>query len=149
MQGASEAERVVRSVWAAMAVGDRAAAAQLFSPDLTWHLDAGPDHAMSGDYVGWRENGHLQRLIQEEGRGTFHAEARHVQAAGPELVVVTIEVSLTVSGGQVEQMPGVWVARVVDGLVVEVWDVVRPVPRSVVAEAERAVTALGRRPASR
>ena len=147
MTEAGDAERVVRKVWAAMARGDRASAAACFSPDIVWHLEAGQEHAMSGDYVGWQQNGHLQKLIREESRGSFHAEATEVHAVGPELVVATIQVSLAVGDGDVERMPGVWVARVLNGRVVEVWDIIRPVPAAVLQEAARAVATLGRLPA--
>ena len=136
---------LVKEMWSALDRGDRRTVGTFFAPDLAWHLFAGEAHAMSGDYVGWEENAHLQRLIQEEGKGTFHAEAVSFTQVSHHLVVVPVRVSLMASGEHVA-MDGVWIARVEEGRIVEVWDIISSAPQSVLAEAARAVNRLGRLP---
>ena len=132
-------------MWEHFERGDRRAVASFFAPDLVWHLYAGTDHAMSGDYVGWEQNAHLQRLIREESGGTFHARALEVRSVGTELGIATLEVRL-LADGESATMSAIWIGRVVDGSIVEVWDIISDVPRPVLAAAARAVKLLGRLP---
>ena len=100
-----------------------AASKHLIAEDVVWHY-ANPNLAdMQGDYVGLDGVRSFFEAIAQKSGGTFQIDPVSVTPVGDELVVVQSRNTLTVEGRSVAvDVVVVW--RIVDGRVVEVWDIV-------------------------
>lgn len=100
-----------------------ASAADLFAPDVVWH-NFNPNLAdMQGDYVGLAG---IRSFFETQGRksgGTFKIEPVSIEAVGDELVIVHSRNTMTLRDRRIAiDVVVVW--RIVEGRVVEVWDIV-------------------------
>ncbi|MDX8355339.1 nuclear transport factor 2 family protein [Cognatiyoonia sp. IB215182] len=101
---------------------DLAASAEVFHPRVVWHFvnPAVPD--VAGSYHGMQGIADFIREVRSIGQGSFHIEPRGAWAVGDELVVVQSRNRLG-DGDKAMSFDVVVVWRIVDGKVLEVWDI--------------------------
>ena len=100
-----------------------AASKGLIAEDVVWHY-ANPNLPdMQGDYVGLEGVRAFFAAIAQKSGGTFNINPMSITPVGDELVVVQSRNTLTFENRSVTvDVVVVW--RIVDGRVVEVWDIV-------------------------
>lgn len=99
------------------------AARGLFAEDVIWHYFNPNLPELQGDYVGLDGIRSFFQRVGELSRGTFKAEPVSITPVGDELVMVQVRDTLTIKGkSHARDVVVVW--RIVDGRVVEVWDIV-------------------------
>ena len=102
--------------------GDLPTATDLFAPDAVWHYINPRLPDVEGDYVGMDGLHSFFEKIGAVSAGTFRVEPISIAAMGDELVVMHNRNRLTLQGQSIEtDVVLVW--RIVDGHVVEVWDI--------------------------
>ncbi len=109
---------------------DLAASKDLFADDVLWHYynPSWPD--MQGDYVGLDGIRSFFETINQRTSGNFKVHPVSITPVGDELVVVQTRNTLTYLD-QAIALDVVVVWRLVDGRVVEVWDIVPSSPAEV------------------
>lgn len=100
-----------------------AASKGLIAADVVWHYSNPNLPDMQGDYVGLDGVRSFFEAIAQKSGGTFQIDPMSVTPVGDELVVVQSRNTLTF-GGRSVTVDAVVVWRIVDGRVVEVWDIV-------------------------
>jgi ketosteroid isomerase-like protein len=106
----------------AMKPGSLADATELFAPDAVFHYINPRLPDVQGDYVGMEGIRSFFEKIDTLTAGTFRVEPISVAAMGDELVVMHNRNRLTLQEQSiVTDVVLVW--RIVDGRVVEVWDI--------------------------
>ena len=103
-------------------VGNLAAAADLFAQDVVWHFFNPRLPDLQGDYVG--RTG-LQDFFEKMGNlteGSFKVNPVSITTVGDELVVVHVKDNMVLEGNPIE-IDAVVVWRIVDGRIVEAWDI--------------------------
>ncbi len=101
---------------------DLAASSELFSPDVVFHYVNPNLPDLEGEYLGLDGmRAFFQRLGGKSG-GTFKVEPISVTAHGDELVVTHTKNTMTLEG-QSFAIHAVVVWRIVEGRIVEVWDI--------------------------
>ncbi len=107
-----------------------AASKGLIADDVVWHY-ANPNLPdMQGDYVGLDGVRSFFEAIAQRSGGTFQIDPMSVTPVGNELVVVQSRNTLVFEGRSVTvDVVVVW--RIVDGRVVEVWDIVPGDPKEI------------------
>ena len=99
------------------------AAKDLFAEDVIWHYFNPNLPDLQGDHVGMDGIRLFFQRVGELSRGTFKAEPVSITPVGDELVMVQVRDTLTIAGkSHARDVVVVW--RIVDGRVVEVWDIV-------------------------
>ena len=96
--------------------------ADVLSEDFVWHFFNPRLPDLQGDYVG--PTG-LQDFFEKMGNlteGTFKVRPVSITAVGDELVVVHVKDTMVLEGTPIE-IDAVVVWRVVDGKIVEAWDI--------------------------
>ena len=109
---------------------DLASAKDLFAEDVVWHYFNPNLPEVQGDYVGLDGIRAFFQTIGGKTHGTFKVEPMSITAVGDELVVVHVRDTLTFQGRPVA-LDVVVVWRIVDGCIVEVWDIVPGQPTEV------------------
>jgi ketosteroid isomerase-like protein len=105
-----------------MKPGNLADATELFAPDAVFHYINPRLPDIQGDYVGMDGIRSFFEKIGAVTAGTFRAEPISITAMGDELVVMHNKNRLNLQGQSiVTDVVLVW--RIVDGRVVEVWDI--------------------------
>lgn len=105
-----------------MKPGNLTTATELFAPDAVFHYINPRLPDIQGDYVGMDGIRSLFEKIGAVTAGTFRVEPISISAMGDELVVMHNKNRLTLQGQSIEtDVVLVW--RIVDGRVVEVWDI--------------------------
>lgn len=104
-----------------------AAARELFAEDAVWHYHNPNLPELQGDYTGIDGIGSLFEAFARTLTGSLKITPVSIEAVGPELVVTTTRNSLIAQGRPVA-LDVVVVWRVVDGRIVEVWDIVPGTP---------------------
>ena len=105
-----------------MEPGNLADATELFAPDAVLHYINPRLPDIQGDYVGMDGIRSFFEKIGAVTAGTFQVEPISITAMGDELVVMHNKNRLTLQGQAIEtDVVMVW--RIVDGRVVEVWDI--------------------------
>lgn len=105
-----------------MKPGNLADATELFAPDAVFHYINPRLPDIQGDYVGMDGIRSFFEKIGAVTAGTFQVEPISITAMGDELVVMHNRNRLTLQGNAIEtDVVLVW--RIVDGHVVEVWDI--------------------------
>jgi len=100
-----------------------AASKGLIAEDVVWHYSNPNLPDMQRDYVGLDGVRSFFEAIAQKSGGTFQIDPMSVTPVGNELVVVQSRNTATFEGRSVTvDVVVVW--RIVDGLVVEVWDIV-------------------------
>ena len=103
------------------------AAKDLFAEDVIWHYFNPNLPELQGDYVGLDGIRSFFQRVGEISRGTFKAEPVSITPIGDELVMAQVRDTLTIAGkSHARDVVVVW--RIVDGRVVEVWDIVASQP---------------------
>jgi ketosteroid isomerase-like protein len=100
-----------------------AASKGLIAEDVVWHYSNPNLPDMQGDYVGLDGVRSFFEAIAQKSGGTFQIDPMSVTPVGDELVVVQSRNTLTF-GDRSVTVDVVVVWRMVDGRVVEVWDIV-------------------------
>lgn len=104
-----------------------AAAKDLIAEDVIWHYFNPNLPELQGDYVGMDGIRSFFQRVGEVSRGTFKVEPVSITPVGDELVMVQVRDTLTIEGkSHARDVVVVW--RIVDGRVVEVWDIVPSQP---------------------
>ena len=104
-----------------------AAAKDLIAEDVIWHYFNPNLPELQGDYVGLDGIRSFFQRVGEISRGTFKVEPVSITPVGDELVMVQVRDTLTIEGkSHARDVVVVW--RIVDGRVVEVWDIVPSQP---------------------
>ncbi|MGB6041826.1 MAG: nuclear transport factor 2 family protein [Pirellulales bacterium] len=99
------------------------AAKGLIAEDVIWHYFNPNLPELQGDYVGMDGIRSFFQRVGEISRGTFKIEPVSITPVGDELVMVQVRDTLTIDGkSHARDVVVVW--RIVDGRVVEVWDIV-------------------------
>lgn len=107
-----------------------AAAAHLFAKDAVWHYSNPNLPDLEGDHFGPEGIGAFFAALSEKSRGSFRVEPVSATPVGPELVVVHSRNSLTLEARLIlVDVVVVW--RVVEGKVLEVWDIVPSQPTEI------------------
>ena len=105
-----------------MKPGNLADATELFAPDAVFHYINPRLPDIQGDYVGMDGIRSFFEKIGEVSAGTFRVEPISIAAMGDELVVMHNKNRLTLQEQPIEtDVVLVW--HIVDGRVVEVWDI--------------------------
>lgn len=105
-----------------MKPGNLAEATELFAPDAVLHYFNLRLPDIQGDYVGMDGIRSFFEKIGAVTAGTFQVESISIDAMGDELVVMHNKNRLTLQGHSiVTDVVLVW--RIVEGRVVEVWDI--------------------------
>ncbi len=112
-----------------------AGSAHLFAEDAIWHYSNPNLPDLQGDYVGPAGIGAFFAALAEKSQGTFRIEPISATPVGLELVVVQSRNTLTLET-QVITVDVVVVWRVVEGRIVEVWDIVPGQPSLVQTTAD-------------
>ena len=100
-----------------------AASKDLIAEDIVWHYSNPNLPDIEGDYTGLDGVRSFFEAIAQKSGGNFKIEPMSVTPVGDELVVVQSRNTLTFAGRSVAvDVVVVW--RIVDGRVVEVWDIV-------------------------
>ncbi len=100
-----------------------AASKGLIAEDVVWHYSNPNLPDMQGDYVGLDGVRSFFEAIAQKSGGTFQIDPMSVTPVGDELVVVQSRNTQTLQGRSVTvDVVVVW--RIVDGRVLEVWDIV-------------------------
>ena len=95
---------------------------QLFHPDVVWHFYNDQEPDLAGDYKGHDGIANFLTTLQTLSEGTFTVEPKEAFAIGDELVVAQTCNRLAYAGKMVEfDVVTVW--RIIDSLIVEVWDI--------------------------
>ena len=103
------------------------AAKGLIAEDVIWHYFNPNLPELQGDYVGMDGIRSFFQRVGEVSRGTFKVEPVSITPVGDELVMVQVRDTLTIEGkSHARDVVVVW--RIVDGRVVEVWDIVPSQP---------------------
>ena len=102
---------------------DLAAAKGVFAEDVVWHFFNPNLPDLQGDYVGLDGIRSFFKAVGEKTRGTFRTEPVSITAVGDELVVTQNRNTLTFQGRSIA-LDVVVVWRVLDGQIVEIWDIV-------------------------
>ncbi len=103
--------------------GNMAAAKDLFAEDVVFHYFNPNLPDLQGDHVGLDGIRSFFEAIGQKSRGTFKVEPVSITAVGDDLVVVQSRNTLTIQDRFVAvDVVVVW--RVLDGRIVEVWDIV-------------------------
>ncbi len=102
---------------------DVAAATDSFAEDVVWHYFNPNLPDLQGDHVGLDGIRFFFEVLGQKSRGTFRVEPVSVTAAGDEPVVTRNRNTLTFQGRSID-LDVVFVWRVLDGRIVEVWDIV-------------------------
>ena len=105
-----------------MKPGNLADATELFAPDAVFHYINPRLPDLQGDYVGMDGIRAFFEKIGAATAGTFQVEPISIAAMGDELVVMHNKNRLNLQG-QLIATDVVLVWRIVDGRVVEVWDI--------------------------
>lgn len=102
--------------------GHLAEASELFAPDVVFHYINPHLPDIQGDYVGPDGVRSFFEKIHAVSSGTFEVKPISIQAMGDELVVMHTKNTLTLQDEAITtDVVLVW--RIVDGRVVEVWDI--------------------------
>ena len=102
--------------------GNLAGAADVFSEDVVWHFFNPRLPDIQGDYIGLSGIEAFFAKMAKQTEGTFKVNPVSVTAVGDELLVMQTKNTLMLEGQQIEtDVVLVW--RIVDGRVVEVWDI--------------------------
>ena len=109
---------------------DMAASTDLFAEDAVLHYFNPNLPELQGDHVGPDGIRAFFESLAELSRGTFRIEPVSATPVGNELVVVQSRNSLTM-GERTVTVDVVVVWRFVDGLIVEIWDIVPGQPTEV------------------
>ena len=106
----------------AMKPGSLANATELFAPEAVFHYINPRLPDIQGDYIGIDGIRSFFAKIDAVSAGTFRVEPISITAMGDELVVMHNKNRLTLQEQSIEtDVVLVW--RIVDGRVVEVWDI--------------------------
>jgi ketosteroid isomerase-like protein len=111
---------MIRGHYKALAAGDFPTFTADWRDDVIWHYHGNNENR--GDYVGKAAVIQFFVSLASGSGGTFNVEPRTIAAAGDELVVQQIDISMTWDEESVSGV-GVIVTRIVDGQVVEIWDI--------------------------
>jgi ketosteroid isomerase-like protein len=109
---------------------DLAGAKDLFAENVVFHYFNPNMPELQGDYVGLDGIRTFFEMIGERTGGTFKVNPVSITAAGDELVVVRSRNTLTIGDRDIA-LDVVVVWRVLDGRIVEVWDIVPTQPSEV------------------
>lgn len=109
--------------------GNLANAADLFAPDAVFHYFNPNLPDIQGDHVGLEGIRSFFETIGRISGGTFKVEPVSIDAVGDELVVVHARNKLTFQDQNIA-LDVVVVWRIVDGRIVEAWDIVPGRPAS-------------------
>ena len=110
--------------------GNIAASAHLFAKDVVWHYSNPNLPDLNGDHVGPAGIAAFFAAVAEKSHGTFRIEPVAATPVGKELVVVQSRNTLTFDA-EVVIVDVVVVWRIVEGRIVEVWDIVPGEPTEV------------------
>ena len=99
-----------------------AGAADVLADDVVWHFfnPRLPDH--QGDYVGRAGLQDFFEKMHELTDGTFKVNPVSITTVGDELVVTQSKNTMVIEGSPIE-IDAVVVWRIVDGRIVEAWDI--------------------------
>ena len=101
---------------------DRAGWSKIFHPDVIWHFYNDQEPDLAGDYEGYDGIAEFLTRLQTLSEGTFAVDPKEAVAVGDELVVAQTCNRLAFAGKMVEfDVVTVW--RIIDDLIVEVWDI--------------------------
>ncbi len=111
----------ISEAFRALAAADFDTARASFAEGLTYHLlNLEPRHQRT--FAGRDAFLGLNTSIGETTGGTYHFEVVALHEAGPELVIVHGATSASFQGRSCERLNWVIVARVIDGLIVQMTD---------------------------
>ncbi|MCV3273750.1 nuclear transport factor 2 family protein [Roseobacter sinensis] len=118
---------------------DITANAELFHPDVVWHVFNPEAPELAGSYRGIDGIADFFHKVRAYGDGSFTIQPRAAWAVGDELVVVQSRNRLAQGDAEISfDVVVVW--RITNGKVSEVWDI----PAVQTAKAERATTEVSR-----
>lgn len=101
---------------------DRAGWSEILHPDVIWHFYNDQEPDLAGDYEGYDGIAEFLTRLQTLSEGTFAVDPKEAVAVGDELVVAQTCNRLAFAGKMVEfDVVTVW--RIIDDLIVEVWDI--------------------------
>lgn len=101
---------------------DMTGVADVFGQDVVWHFFNPLLPDIQGDYVGLAGVRSFFEKMRELTKGSFEVEPISITACGDELVVVQTRNRMRLGGRAIEtDVVTVW--RIVDGRIVEVWDI--------------------------
>lgn len=101
---------------------DRVGWSQIFHPDVIWHFYNDQELHLAGDYEGHDGIAEFLTKLRTLSEGTFAVDPKEAVAIGDELVVAQTCNRLAYAGKMVEfDVVTVW--RIIDDLIVEVWDI--------------------------
>ena len=94
----------------------------LFAPDFVWHYFNRELPSLEGDYTGVEGLKLFFAKLADDSDGTFKVEPLAAQAYGEELVVAHVRDTMT-RDGQTMSLDALAIWRIVDGRIVEAWDI--------------------------
>ncbi|MEM8684356.1 MAG: nuclear transport factor 2 family protein [Pseudomonadota bacterium] len=104
-------------------VTDVASCSKIIAEEFVWHYFNPKLPELQGDYIGLAGFGEFFEKMRTLSKGTFEVHPQSATAYGDELVVVHARNRLTTAADGSITIDAVVVWRMVDGKIVEAWDI--------------------------